>query len=388
MVKLTKSSFFDEKRTKRALTGFIESANQLSFGPECLKFEKNFARYQQSADSIFFNSGSSANLALINALMNLGRLKKGDKVGFSAVTWATNVMPLLQLGLVPIPIDIELDTLNSSSRAIKEVHKKHKLEGLFLTNLLGFCHDIDKIAAFCKKENIIFIEDNCESLGSVYKGKKLGNYSLASTFSFFVGHHMSTIEGGAVCTADRELAGMLRIVRAHGWDRHLEPEHQSRLRTHHRVDHFYSLYTFYDLGYNLRPTEIQGFLGNNQLKHLPKMVRLRNKHYKYLTKEIYKTDNFFPLRHDHIDVLSSFSVPLVCKSKEILEDVVARAHNKVEIRPIVGGNIFNQPFFKKYADSHNHNLPVANLVHEQGFYFTCSPELTTKELKILLSVFA
>ena len=230
MIKLIKSTFYKEENTKKALIQFISSAKKLSFGQECEKFERNFARYQERKYCIFFNSGSSANLALIQALLNLAKFQKGDKIGFSAVTWSTNIMPLIQLGLRPVPIDIELDTLNISSRTLQKVLRATSLKALFITNLLGFCDDIDTIKKICDKKNIILIEDNCESLGTIYKGRKLGNFGLASTFSFFVGHHMSTIEGGAICTDDRELAVMLKLVRAHGWDRNLNDYQKKLLR--------------------------------------------------------------------------------------------------------------------------------------------------------------
>src|SRR3989339_640409 len=219
MIKLIKSTFYNEKNTKQKLCVFIKNAHMLSIGKECGKFEHNFAKYQGRKHCVFVNSGSSANLAIIQALLNLGKIKKGDAVGFSALTWSTNVMPLIELGLQPVPIDCALDTLNVSSRILLKTIQKHPIKMLFLTNLLGFCDDIDEIYRICKKKDILLIEDNCESLGSVYKGKKLGNFGLASTFSFYVGHHMSTIEGGAVVTDNEELADMLAIVRAHGWDR-------------------------------------------------------------------------------------------------------------------------------------------------------------------------
>ncbi|HEY1645377.1 MAG TPA: aminotransferase class V-fold PLP-dependent enzyme, partial [Candidatus Saccharimonadales bacterium] len=269
MINLIKSTFHKEKQTKKELQAFIKNSEILSFGPECQKFERKFAKWQGRKYCIFLNSGSSANLAIIQSLLNLGKIKKGDYVGFSALTWSTNVMPLIQLGLKVAPVDVELDTLNVSSSQLKKTLKKHPLKMLFITNLLGFCDDLEEIREICKEQKIILIEDNCESLGSEYKGEKLGNFGLASTFSFYVGHHMSTIEGGAVCTNSEQLASMLRIVRAHGWDRNLSEKGQIKLRDKHKVNStFYSRYTFYDLGYNLRPTEINGFIGNTQIKYL------------------------------------------------------------------------------------------------------------------------
>ena len=389
MIKLIKSTFYNESDTKNKLVNFVQNAEILSFGPECQKFEQNFATWQESKQCVFVNSGSSANLAAIQALLNLGRLKPGDPVGFSALTWSTNVMPLLQLGLKVVPIDVELDTLNVSSAQLKKTVKKHGIKMLFITNLLGFCDDIDEIKKFCDAEGIILAEDNCESLGTVYKGKKLGNYGALSTFSFYVGHHMSTIEGGAICTNDEELADMLRLVRAHGWDRNLAEKQQQKIRKQHNVNSsFYSRYTFYDLGYNLRPSEINGFIGNTQVPYLDKIVSTREKTFREFAKEIYSHDNlFYPIRYDHLDVASNFAVPVVCKTKEIRDKLVEACDGIVELRPIVGGDMTKQPFFAKYEKDAVLKDSNAGLIHEQGLYFGNNPELTRKEKKTILDIF-
>jgi CDP-6-deoxy-D-xylo-4-hexulose-3-dehydrase len=316
MINLIKSTFYKEAETKKKLSKFIEKTNWLSFGSECEKFERNFAKYQGCKYCVFVNSGSSANLALIQAMKNLSLIKRNDKVGFSSITWSTNTMPLIQMDLKPIPIDIELETLNISSKTLIKALGKNKIKVLFITNLLGFCDDIDKIKKYCDAKDIILIEDNCESLGTVYKGKKLGNYGIASTFSFYVGHHMSTVEGGAICTNSEELAEMLRIVRAHGWDRNLSIKQQNGLRNKHKVNStFYSRYTFYDLGYNLRPTETQGFIGNLQLKYIDEITKKRNKNFLKFASSIYSNkEKYFPIKYDHIDFLSNFAFPIICRT--------------------------------------------------------------------------
>lgn len=390
MISLIKSTFYNELKTKKELCDFIMKSDKLSIGAQCRIFEKKFAAYQERKHCLFVNSGSSANLALVQALMNLGRIKKGDAVGFSALTWSTNVMPLLQLGLDPVPVDIELDTLNVSSRTLEKTIRHSNIKMLFLTDLLGFCDDIDAIAKLCKKNNIMLIEDNCESLGTVYKGKKLGNWGLASTFSFYVGHHMSTVEGGAVITDDSDLITMLHLVRAHGWDRNLTEDKQLILRVKHNVNStFYSRYTFYDLGYNFRTTEIQGFLGNNQLKYLPSIIRKRQENFFAMAKPIYaRKDLYFPIRFDHLDTVSNFAVPIICRSQKIRDALVAACDGKVEIRPVVGGDMTKQPFFAKYKKAAKKiSTDNAELVHTQGLYFGNNPELTKKEMKTIVDIF-
>lgn len=389
MIRLIKSTFYSEDEVKKKLSDFILSAQQLSIGEECKKFEKTFAKWQERKHCVMVNSGSSANLAIVQALLNLGRIKKGDLVGFSAVTWSTNVMPLIQLGLNIVPIDIELDTLNVSSEKLREALKKYPVKMLFLTNLLGFCDDIDEIKKICEEKKIILIEDNCESLGTVYKGKKLGNFGLASTFSFYVGHHLSTIEGGAVCTNDSELETMLQMVRAHGWDRNLTERKQLKIRTQHNVNStFYSRYTFYDLGYNLRTTEINGFIGNLQMKYIDEIVKKRRDNFLKMAVPIYNNkDKYFPLKYRHMDLFSNFAVPVICRNAKIRNELVEKCRDKVEIRPIVGGDMPHQPFFKKYIKTSYPDNPNAKLVHEQGLYFGNNPELTEKEMDQIIEIF-
>lgn len=388
MIRLIKSTFYNEQGTKKKLVDFIANAEMMSFGPECATFERSFGVWQGRSECVFVNSGSSANLAIIQALLNLGRIKHGDNVGFSALTWSTNVMPLIQLGLNPIPIDVELDTLNVSSKKLKETLQQHNISLLFLTNLLGFCDDIDQIKDICNGEDIILVEDNCESLGTVYQGQKLGNFGVASTFSFYVGHHVSTVEGGAICTDDVELAHMLRIVRAHGWDRNLTQDQQQAIRDKYQVNSsFYSRYTFYDLGYNLRPTEINGFIGNTQIPYIDEIVKIREQNFHQFAKEIYKqTEQFYPLRYDHIDLVSNFAVPIICKSTRIRDQLVQACEGKVEIRPIVGGDMTRQPFFAKYIASKLSNSN-ARIIHEQGLYFGNNPELSDQEKSLIISIF-
>ena len=228
MIKLIKSTFYRESETKRELSKFIMNTPKLSMGEQCLKFEKNFSDFQERKFACFVNSGSSANILLLQSLLNLKRIKRGDRIAFSSLTWSTNVMPIIQLGLIPVPIDVSLENLNVSSKTLKLAFNKTPFDVLFITNLLGFCANLDKISSFCKQKEIILLEDNCESLGSELNSKKLGNFGFASTFSFYVGHHLSTIEGGMICTSDKKIYEILRMLRSHGMLRESGNKNSSR----------------------------------------------------------------------------------------------------------------------------------------------------------------
>ena len=380
-IKLIKSAFLNERATREMLADFVLKTPMFSMSMECKKFEEAFAKKQKRKYAVFVNSGSSANLILIQALLNLGRLKKGDRVGVSAITWSTNVMPLIQLGLEPVAIDCEINTLNISPKTLEK--ELDGLQGLFLTNVLGFSDDIATIKQMCADKGIVFIEDNCEALGSVVGGVLLGNFGLASTFSFFLGHHLSTLEGGMVVTDDNELYDALVIARAHGWDRNLPRSDQERLRQNNGVDPFYSLYTFYDLGYNVRPSEITGFLGNSQLPHWDEVVQARQDNFKVLQDAIKANDDFIPLKIDHMDIISNFAVPLICKNEALaLQYREKFMEMGIEIRPIIAGNITKQLFYKKYVvDAHSY--PNADFIHTHGFYCGNNSELDVGEIEIL-----
>ena len=384
MIPLIKNTFYNESESKKELSDFILESKILSMSTKCREFEKDFSQYNNSKNSILFNSGGSANLALIQALKNLGRLKDGDKVGISALTWSTNVMPIIQLGMIPVAIDIDLSTLNIMSSGLKEFIKNETIQALFITNALGFSGDLDLIKQICNEKNIILIEDNCESLGTEIGNKKTGTFGVAGTHSFFIAHHMSTIEGGMVSTDDEELSHMLKIVRANGWDRNLPESEQKKLRKEYQVDSdFNSKYTFYDLGFNLRPTEITGFLGVQQLKFLNKIVLKRQQNYQFLEKTMLQNQELISIQHDHINVVSSFSISVIVKYASLINKYIAKCEEaEVEIRPIISGDIQKQPFYKKYVKDFK-SLPNASYIHDNGFYFGNYPELDSSELEIL-----
>lgn len=386
MLPLMKNAFINEYETKKALAEFILQAPRLSMDKQCFDFECEFSKVQQRSEAILFNSGGSANLALLQSLKNLGYLRENAHVGFSALTWSTNTMPIIQMGFIPVPVDCEPSTLNVMSRNLEERLKNCALDALFITNALGFTGDLDKIKQICLENNILLIEDNCESLGSELPSGKAGNFGIASTFSFFVAHHMSTIEGGMVCTDDKELAEMLRIVRANGWDRNLDANQQHKIRQKFKItSEFDAKYTFYDLGYNFRPTEITGFLGLYQLKFLEENIKMREKNYLFLEKEVKKNSDLITLDHLHLSRLSNFAFPVLCKNPALRNKYFTQFSGAgIEIRPMIAGNIQNQPFYKKYVKTH-YDLPGTDMIHHCGFYCGNYPELTRSDLELLSS---
>jgi CDP-6-deoxy-D-xylo-4-hexulose-3-dehydrase len=384
MIPLMKNAFTEEYETKQALAEFILKAPRLSMDRMCFSFEREFAATQGRRFAVLFNSGGSANLALLQALRNLGRLDVGDAVGFSALTWSTNVMPILQMGMQPVPVDCDPACINTTAQTLRQRLGQEPIKAFFITNALGFAGDLDAIRQLCDERGVLLLEDNCESLGTELHSGRTGNFGLASTFSFFVAHHMSTIEGGMAVTDDEELAEMLTIVRANGWDRNLTARQQHKWRQAHGVrNEFDAKYTFYDLGYNLRPTEITGFLGLCQLKHLERIVTSREHNYLTLEAAARENTELITIERGHIKRLSNFSYPVLCRTPAAREESFRQFSGAgVEIRPMIAGNIQAQPFFTKYVDR-RWSLPGTEFIHDCGFYFGNYPELTESDLEVL-----
>jgi|GEM_PF-1674 len=383
-IPLVGGMFLHEVETKQLLADFILRADYLSMRDQCLRFESEFAIKQGRKFAVLFNSGGSANLALTQSLKNLQLLKNGDNVGFSALTWPTNVMPIIQLGLRPVPLDCQPETLNVMSTNLKTRLETEPLKALFITNALGFVGDLENIKNICQERNILLLEDNCESLGTEIANNKAGNFGLASTFSFFVAHHMSTIEGGMVCTDDEQLADMLRIVRANGWDRNITEKAQVTWRQHFNINsNFEAKYIFYDLAFNLRPTEITGFLGSIQLKYLDDGIDLRSNNYFEVEKAIMTNPDFIILQHSHIKKLSPFALPFVCQSAMLRSKYLAIFSDAgIECRPMIAGNMQKQPFYRKYIDKY-YEVPGVDILHNQGFYCGNYSELAVEDLEVI-----
>ncbi len=387
MIPLMKNTFINEFVTKQALAEFILKASKLSMGEKCREFEIAFAEKQGAKEGIVFNRGGSANLGLMQSLKNMGRIKEGDKVGFSALTWSTNTMPIIQMGFVPVPIDCEPSTLNVMSSNLEDRLKEADLKVFFATNVLGLAGDLGRIRDLCKQEGILFIEDNCEALGTTLDGDQLtGSFGVAATFSFFVAHHMSAVEGGMICTDDEEIAEMLRIVRSNGWDRNLTAVQQVKWRKKYDIkSEFDSKYTFYELGFNFRPTEITGFLGLEQLKYLDDNIKVRETNFNRINEMVVKNDELIVFNLDHIDHKSLFVMPILCNSPELKDKYVKQFSGAgIEIRPMIAGNIQKQPFYQKYVKD-MYDLSGTDFIHQNGFYCGNYPELTESDLQVITS---
>ena len=359
------SSSWDDKEIN-AIQEVIES-NLYSMGPKVEKFEKDFAQFVGSKYAIMCNSGSSANLLMVAALFytKYPMLKRGDEVIVPAVSWSTTYFPLQQFGLKLKFVDVDLHNLNYDLAALESaIGESTKM--IMIVNLLGNPNDFDKISEFIKNKDIFIIEDNCESMGAEYKGKQTGTFGLMGTFSSFFSHHISTMEGGLVVTDDEELYHILLSLRAHGWTRNLPKENRVSNKSD---DWFEESFRFVLPGYNVRPLEMSGAIGIEQLKKLPKLLEQRRKNAK-LFIDIFSNHKDFFIQND-IDNSSWFGFSLIIKptSKLNREDVIQRLKkNKIECRPIVTGNFTRNEVMSFFHYEIHEKLTNADYLHENGFF--------------------
>ena len=363
---------------KRLIT-WLETNPRLTKGDLTLEFEKKWSEWLGVKYSVFVNSGSSANLAAIYSLLLSGKLKN-NKIVVPAVSWVTTVTPTIQLGMEPIMCDCDIDNLGLDINHLKEIIKNDNPSVIILVHVLGIPNHMDEILKLCKENDILLIEDTCESIGSKYNDKLLGTLGDLSTFSFYFGHHMSTIEGGMISTNDEDLYHILLSIRSHGWDRDLPKEKQNSLREKYGVDKFRSLYTFYYPGFNLRSTDLQAYIGLGQLEKLDMIVENRNKNFIRYKNEIKNT--FWNISPPEGSFISNFSFPIITKNiKELTEQLIT---NNIECRPLICGSINEHPFwYERYGKQ---NLPNSKLVHNYGLYLPNNHQMTDEEITKVIEV--
>lgn len=368
----------DFNDVKRLIT-WLETNPRLTKGDLTLEFEKKWSEWLGVKYSVFVNSGSSANLAAIYSLLLSGKLKN-NKIVVPAVSWVTTVTPTIQLGMEPIMCDCDIDNLGLDINHLKEIIKNDNPSVIILVHVLGIPNHMDEILKLCKENDILLIEDTCESIGSKYNDKLLGTLGDLSTFSFYFGHHMSTIEGGMISTNNEDLYHILLSIRSHGWDRDLPKEKQNSLREKYGVDKFRSLYTFYYPGFNLRSTDLQAYIGLGQLEKLDMIVENRNKNFIRYKNEIKNT--FWNVSPPEGSFISNFSFPIITKNiKELTEQLIT---NNIECRPLICGSINEHPFwYERYGKQ---NLPNSKLVHNYGLYLPNNHQMTDEEISKVIEV--
>ncbi|WP_336796036.1 DegT/DnrJ/EryC1/StrS family aminotransferase [Erwinia aphidicola] len=342
------SSTWDDKELN-AIQRIVDS-NMFTMGQSVKDYENDFAKYFGSKYTVMVSSGSTANLLMIAALFftKAPKLKRGDEVIVPAVSWSTTYFPLQQYGLKVKFVDIDKKTLNLDLKKL-EAAITDETKAILTVNLLGNPNDFDAINSLIKGKDIFILEDNCESMGATFNGKQAGTHGLMGTFSSFFSHHIATMEGGCVVTDDEELYHILLCIRAHGWTRNL-PEF-NHVSGHKSTDPFEESFKFVLPGYNVRPLEMSGAIGIEQLKKLPGFIEARRKN-AVLFKQLFSNHEYIDIQQETGES-SWFGFALILKETakvtrtELVKKLVAAG---VECRPIVTGNFLKNEEVLKFFD--------------------------------------
>lgn len=345
-------------------TGFF------SMGPKVAEFEQLFADYAGSRYAVMVNSGSSANLAMVAALFYTQdpakRLQPGDEVIVPAVSWSTTYFPLHQYGLKLTMVDIDLETLNYDLNSLAAAITD-RTRAVMVVNLLGNPNDFNAIKQIIGDRNIVMIEDNCESMGAEYEGRKAGTFGVMGSFSSFFSHHIATMEGGLVVTDDEELYHILLSLRAHGWTRNLPKV--NKVTGVKSDDPFKESFRFVLPGYNLRPLEMSGAIGVHQVAKLPRMIEERRKNGQMLQEKL-SNHPLFQIQKE-IGASSWFGFSLILRPgvdidrPEFLRRLSERGF---ETRPIVAGNFARTDVVKLMNCQISGDLPNADYLDANGLF--------------------
>lgn len=365
----------------------------LTMGDHCRAFERDFATYLGTRNAVMVNSGSSANLlatfALANPLCprNDGRrqISPGDEIIVPALTWSTTIWPVIQAGCVPVFVDCDPETLQMSPAKIEQAITP-KTVAIFIVHVLGGAMDAPAVKQIAERRGLWMLEDTCEALGVLWDSHQAGSFGDVGTFSFYFSHHITTIEGGMVVTDDDELAELMRAMRAHGWTRHMErPERH--LKACPDLD---PRFLFITTGFNLRPTEINGVIGREQLRKLNGFNDRRREvsaELKGGLRALTERGDLTLMNYHNRCTPAPFGFPVLCRdaSTRLRFGSHLEAHG-IETRPIICGNMARQPAFGHLPYRISGDLSGADRVMDCGIYWGTHPMMNDDDIRYVLDV--
>jgi CDP-6-deoxy-D-xylo-4-hexulose-3-dehydrase len=343
----------------------------VTMGGKVYKFESMFAEYLGVKNGVMVNSGSSANLIALSVLANPAtnnRILKGSEIITPAVTWSTTIFPISNINSIPILTDINPETYTIDTEEIEKGITK-KTRAILPVHLLGNPCDMDRITEIAQDHDLFILEDCCEAHGAEWKGQKVGSIGDLSSFSFFFSHHISTIEGGILISNNEDYLELAKSLRAHGWIRELK----DRKSISDKYPKFDDRFLFINAGYNVRPTEIQGAFGIHQLKKLEKFIEVRRRNARYWTKKLEIYSDYITIPKEQKGTKHAwFGYPLTIKSeapfnrKQLTDFLETRG---IETRPIMAGNIAEQPVINQIQHRKSGNLEISRMVMRNSFFF-------------------
>ncbi len=359
-----------------------EEIPQLTKGPVTKEYEAKYSNWLGANHSVFVNSGSSAILLGLAAL-KFGGILKNNKIVVPDVSWATDVSSPLILGMDTFVVDCNQEDLSADLYLLEKIFKEEQPAAFILVSVLGLVPDMERILELCNKYDVLLIEDSCESMGSKYQGKKLGNFGSMSFFSTYFGHHISTIEGGMVCTNNKEINDLLLMIRSHGWDRDLDNNTADKIALENNIRDFDRTFTFYYPGLNVRATDLQAKIGLNQIDKIDKFAKIRNENFHNYNDRLKKSSNIFSPIQREGDFVSNFCYPVILQDRN--KCVAELMENNIACRPLIAGSITESPMWKRFGkrivDNGN-----AKFVHDYGFYCPNHQGMGDKEIEQICNI--
>lgn len=359
----------------------------VTMGRRVAEFERDFASFTGSRHAIMVNSGSSANLLALSALASdklPGGLRPGDEVIVPSVTWSTTIAPVLQMGCVPVLVDIDENTLNLRPEDLEEAISP-RTRAIFPVHLLGNPVDMPALMEVAERHNLWVVEDTCESLGSTIADRQVGSFGAFGTFSFYFSHHITTIEGGMVITDDDRLADLARSMRAHGWTRDMSNREELEAASPWVDPRF----LFVNVGYNLRPMEVQAAFGLVQLRRLEEFNERRRENARYLMDALADLSAELDFVTEQAGGRSTwFGFTVMLRDAETRRALSRHLESrKIATRPIVAGNLAVQPAFRDNPHRTVGSLRGATRVGERGLFVGNHPNLTHAHLDHIATAF-
>lgn len=377
----------------------------LTLGKNALKFEDRFSKFLYTKNTILTNSGSSANLLAISSLMSIqlkDRLKSGDEVITPALTFPTTFNPIVQNNLMPVLLDVEHDTYNMDASKLEDC-LSDKTRMIMLPHTLGNPNDMDTVMDFASEHDLYVIEDTCDALGSKYNDKMLGTFGNIGTFSFFPAHHMTLGEGGALITDSNALGSIIRSLRDWGRactcpvckiiedDTYKCPQRFS-FKTASLPEDYDKRYVYVNIGYNLKPLDIQAALGIEQLKKLPKFLKARKRNFKELYKFFSEYEEYFVLPRSFPKAEPAwFALPLTVRKNDKFErgDIIRwLENNNIETRLLFAGNIVHQPGYREVKYRVACELSNSDFAMDNAFFIGVYPGIDKQRMDYMKSKIA
>jgi len=365
------------------LIQWLQTYPWLTQGRLVNEFEQQWSSWLGRPYSLFCNSGSSANMLMFYAALLSGRLKNKTVV-VPAISWATTVAPAIQLGFEPIMCEADWQTFGLDLDQLEQLCRDHQPSAVIVVHTLGVPGLMDRLLELREKFGFMLMEDACPATGSTFKGQHVGTFGDMASFSFYFGHHLSTIEGGMVSTDDEALQDILLHIRSHGWPKDLEPAKEAALAAAHNVLDFNRRFTFYYPGFNFRSTDLNARIGLSQMAKVDRVVERRIENQSVYERRFTGSEHFHFPTNEH-GVTCSISFVALAASLEH-RDLVGQTLGRydIETRPLGGGSMSRQPFWADRFGSRP--FPVADAIHTRSFMLPNNPDLSTDDINFICDV--